>query len=228
MKIKKKGNAGFTLIELLVSIAIIGILASILLPVLSKTRELARRTLCTSNLKQIGMGINMYANDNNGEFPGYTDTTTSFDTELASLGELWAQQYIVDKKVFKCPSDTDVLEIDNLSLTPGTTINFTTNRCSYGYDDNHYSGDDPGVIIAADARGTSTANYLSDNHFTKGQNVLYLNGHVEWKGTMTCGYHSGASYDNIYAAGNTYSNRPYDITNAGNNIAKGTETAIMQ
>ena len=92
--------------------------------------------------------------------------------------------------------------------------------CSYGYDDNHKATDDPGVAIAADARGTSTSNYLSDNHGTKGQNVLYLDGHVEWKGTTTCGYYNGTSYDNIYANGVP--------TVGGNNTTKGTETAIMQ
>ena len=62
-------NKGFTLIELLVVIAIIGILAGILLPVLSRARESARSTQCASNVKQIGMGLIMYANENSEAFP---------------------------------------------------------------------------------------------------------------------------------------------------------------
>lgn len=233
MRMKKRRIEGFTLIELLVVIAIIGILAGILLPALSRARESARRTQCASNLKQIGLGINMYANDNSGNFPGYTDTTTSYDTELASLGLLWSMGYVTDRKVFKCPSDAGVVDTVNLELTSGTNTNFTIARCSYGYDDNHFTADDPGVAIAADARGTSTAAtyYLSDNHATKGQNVLYLDGHVEWKGTSTSGYYSGTSYDDIYAAGSNYSSRPYASDGTGNNnssTSKGTETAIMQ
>jgi prepilin-type N-terminal cleavage/methylation domain-containing protein len=70
-------RSGFTLIELLVVIAIIALLISIILPALGKARESSRATICMGNMKEIGAGFNMYANDFKGQI-WEAGTTTPF------------------------------------------------------------------------------------------------------------------------------------------------------
>lgn len=78
-KKQKTGNKGFTLIELLVVIAIIALLLSVLLPALQKAKGQAKAIVCRSCLKQTGLGLTMYANENNGLLPPETDVNGGTD-----------------------------------------------------------------------------------------------------------------------------------------------------
>lgn len=125
-------RAGFTMIDLLVSISVIAVLISLLLPSLAKVNETARRVVCQSNLRQVGLGVIMYADENKGEMPfsRFLPSGSSMSRALEStsnpqemitlrvpdsvqsdnpwdgLGLLFAFDYLPTAKVFYCPSHT--------------------------------------------------------------------------------------------------------------------------
>jgi prepilin-type N-terminal cleavage/methylation domain-containing protein len=172
---------GFTLIELLVVIAIIAILAGLILPVLARARESARRTSCASNLNQIAKAMFMYSDvPANGTFP----------QQNSKAGESWGllyNKYVVDNRCFSCPSKptppADLQAWKPLDPVPTT--------CNYGYDYRH-SPNDAVAPIAADMKTASTN---SDNHGKDaGQNVMIGAGTIEFHDSPKC-YFGDQKYD---------------------------------
>lgn len=138
---------GFTLIELLVVIAIIALLAAILFPVFARARENARRATCQSNLKQIGIGLIQYTQDNDGYLVAalMKDPTNHYWRWMDV-----AYPYIKNTQVFSCPSDSNNEAGGN-----------NPNNNAYVYPSTMPGGNIHG--------GYSTGNYAINNAYEVGQ-----------------------------------------------------------
>jgi type II secretory pathway pseudopilin PulG len=124
----RSGRRAFTLLDVLVSMAVIAILIGLLMPSMSSIHETARRVVCQSNIRQIGMGLLMYADDWKGQLPpsvflrydqGVQRTNQSpqnmltirleaaraeYGTAWDGIGLLASMDYLNGPKVFYCPS----------------------------------------------------------------------------------------------------------------------------
>ena len=131
---KSNGKSAFTLIELLVVIAIIAILAAILFPVFARARENARRSSCSSNIKQIGLGFQQYIQDYDEKYPLVAGgATTTAASGIVSQG--WAiqmQPYLKSSQIFQCPSETNAPAAG--VTTVGNTSYGTANYSDYWYN----------------------------------------------------------------------------------------------
>jgi hypothetical protein len=132
MRSGRVASRGFTLIDVLVSLGVIAVLVSLMLPSLTSVRETGNRVVCSSNVRQSGLGLAMYCDDNRGFLPssvylqsrnaagqdfGFISTgsemmtlrledPTVFSATDAwdGLGRLYRAEYLLAPKVFYCPS----------------------------------------------------------------------------------------------------------------------------
>ena len=134
---------GFTLIEMLVVISVIALLLSILMPVLSSVKETARKTKCLSNVRQLGLALNMYAEDYEGRVP-----PRDYDE-----GAVWVyllKSYYITPKLLHCPSDRR--DIDQSYLMNGFIDYFAMHSYNSNWDDffgAYKSGGFPAISLSS-------------------------------------------------------------------------------
>jgi prepilin-type N-terminal cleavage/methylation domain-containing protein len=104
--LRRDGAPGFTLMELLVVIAILGILAGMLLPVVSRSKEAGRSAVCLNNLHQIGLALQLYVEDNGNRLPVMFDwsTNAAANTNGPPIDRVLLNQ-TGSSNVFRCPAD---------------------------------------------------------------------------------------------------------------------------
>jgi prepilin-type N-terminal cleavage/methylation domain-containing protein/prepilin-type processing-associated H-X9-DG protein len=112
----------FTLVELLVVIVIIAVLAALAIPAVSRVRANSLASKCLTNLRQIGVGLNLYLNDHNEEMPTLMAGRHSRSEDVPVIDNALTD-YLKDPRIFACPADPKFARLTGTSYYWNSTLN---------------------------------------------------------------------------------------------------------
>jgi prepilin-type N-terminal cleavage/methylation domain-containing protein/prepilin-type processing-associated H-X9-DG protein len=177
-------DSAFTLIELLVVISVIAILAALLLPALSRAKESGRATVCLSNLRQIGIALQVYVGDFNNRLPSMSDIYPGVTNDYPGPDMVLSNQ-LGNLKVLYCPCDKWPANKALPSPQKGATYfdqtgsSFAWNTLLNGQDADHLSA----MGLKFDPHQIPLMYDKEKFHLPRGEgkarNFLYADGHIK-------------------------------------------------
>lgn len=163
IQVKQEKGWFFTLIELLVVIAIIAILASMLLPALSKARAKSQTIVCRTQLRQIALSAHSYMDDNGDTMPCSYQAKSSrfYNWPQALAAYIETLEYKAGRDCYRCPADSE------LFANSGYYVSYAPNTSAFAYFDTSHTNDSLAPLYSANTvKRPSSFRVMVDRHAT--------------------------------------------------------------